>query len=248
MSHISDLPVLWRLLRGMRRSGDHAARLEGFYAGQAAAYDRFRARLLHGRDELLARLPLAPGSVLVELGAGTGRNLEPISQRIADLGAVHLVDLCPSLLEVARQRIAAHDWPRAQAVHADATTWRPPQPADVVLCAYSLSMMPDWRATVANACAMLKPGGLLAVVDFTLVDATVAQLADVPAQSAAARWAWSRWFGHDGVHPDAGLLPHLAANLETVHLEVRRGSIPYLPGRAAYGLFIGRTWPDLTGS
>jgi len=36
MSRISDLPVLWRLLRGMSRGGDHATRLEGFYAGQAA--------------------------------------------------------------------------------------------------------------------------------------------------------------------------------------------------------------------
>jgi len=241
MSRISDLPVLWRMLVGMPKKGAHAAKLEDFYAGQAAAYDRFRERLLHGRDELLARLPLHPGTVLVELGCGTGRNLEPIAHRLGGLAAVHLVDLCPSLLAVARQRIAARGWSNVQAVEADATTWQPPQPADIVLCAYSLTMMPDWRATVANACAMLRPGGLLAVVDFTVIDQAVAELAGVSKQPAALRWAWRRWFGHDGVRPDMRMLPHLAANLHTVHLEVQRGTMPYMPVRAAYTLFIGHT-------
>lgn len=241
MSRMSDLPVLWRMLRGMERSGDHAQRLEGFYAGQAAAYDRFRERLLHGRDELLARLPLPPGSSLVELGAGTGRNMEPIAQRIPSLASVHLVDLCPSLLAVARQRIAARNWSNVSAVEADATAWQPPHPVDVVLCAYSLSMMPDWRATVANACAMLKPDGVLAVVDFTVVDPATARLAGVSAQPSLLRWAWRRWFGHDGVHPDPALLPYLSDKLKTEHLELGRGRIPYLPLRAAYAQFIGRS-------
>lgn len=240
MSRISDLPVLWRMLRGMDRRGDHAQRLEGFYAGQAAAYDRFRERLLHGRDELLARLPLQPGSSLVELGAGTGRNLEPIAERIPGLASVHLVDLCPSLLAVARQRIAARNWSNVTAIEADATTWQPLHPVDVVLCAYSLSMMPDWRATVANARAMLKPDGVLAVVDFTIVDPATARLAGVPTQPHLLRWAWRRWFGHDGVHPDPALLPYLANQLKTGHLEIGRGRIPYLPLRAAYAQFIGR--------
>ncbi len=240
MSRISDLPVLWRMLRGMGRSGAHAQRLEGFYAGQASSYDRFRERLLHGRDELLARLPLAPGASLVELGAGTGRNLEPIAARISSLSKVHLVDLCPSLLAVARQRIAERNWRNVEAVEADATTWRPPQPVDVVLCAYSLTMMPDWRATVANACAMLKPDGVLAVVDFTVIDAATARIAGVRPQTAALRWAWRRWFGHDGVHPDPAMAPQLTTTLKTIHLQVGRCSIPYLPLQAAYMQFIGR--------
>jgi S-adenosylmethionine-diacylgycerolhomoserine-N-methlytransferase len=239
MSRISDLPVLWRMLRGMDRHGGQAQRLEGFYAGQAASYDRFRERLLHGRDDLLARLPLEPGSSLVELGAGTGRNLEPIAHRIGALARVHLVDLCPSLLAVARQRIAGRRWCNVEAIEADATTWMPPQPVDAVLCAYSLSMMPDWRATVANACAMLKPGGVLAVVDFTVIDPATARIAGVALQPAVLRWAWRRWFGHDGVHPDPALLPGLSAQLTTRHLAVGRGKVPYLPLRAAYAQFIG---------
>jgi S-adenosylmethionine-diacylgycerolhomoserine-N-methlytransferase len=234
MSLISDLPILWRMLRGMGGGGAHADRLEGFYATQAETYDRFRERLLHGRDELLARLPLPPGAVLVELGAGTGRNLEPLADRLGQLSVVHLVDLCPSLLAIAGRRIAARGWTNVTAVEADATTWRPAQQADVVLCAYSLTMMPDWRATVANARAMLKPGGTLAIVDFTVVDAATARLAQAPAQSAFARWAWRRWFGHDGVHPDAAMLPGIAAEMRLAHAEVRRARVPYLPFSTAY--------------
>ncbi len=240
MSLISDLPILWRMLRGMSRGGDHASKLEGFYAGQASAYDRFRERLLHGRDELLARLPLLPGATVVELGAGTGRNLEPVAGRIPGLSAVHLVDLCPSLLAVARSRIAAHGWSNVHAVEADATTWRPPEPADVVICAYSLTMMPDWRAVVANATAMLKPGGVLAVVDFTVIDQITADLAKTSAQPAIIRWFWRRWFAHDGVRPDPRLLPHLAANLTPLHIKANRGSMPYMPVKMGYALFVGQ--------
>lgn len=236
---MSDLAVLWRMARGMPRAADHAGRLEGFYAGQADAYDRFRQRLLHGRDELIARLPLPDAGVLVELGAGTGRNLDALGHRLSGLRRVHLVDLCPSLLAVARRRALARGWDRVDIVEADATVWRPPEPADVVLCAYSLTMMPDWRAVVANACAMLRSGGVLAVVDFTVVDDAVARLAGVRPQSAMMRRAWRRWFGHDGVHPDPGMLPHLASALRIDQLAVGYGRVPYLPLRMAYLSFLG---------
>jgi S-adenosylmethionine-diacylgycerolhomoserine-N-methlytransferase len=87
---------------------------------------------------------------------------------------------------------------------------------------------------------MLRPGGLLAVVDFTVIDRAVAEQAGVAAQTGLLRWAWRRWFGHDGVHPDMRMVPHLAANMETVHLAVQRGRVPYLPLRAAYFTFLGR--------
>lgn len=237
---MSDLAILWRMARGMPAAADHAGRLEGFYAGQADAYDRFRSRLLHGRDELIARIQVPPGGTWVELGAGTGRNLEALGDRLPALRQAHLVDLCPSLLAVARRRRAGRGWGNVDVVEADATTWRPSAPADVVLCAYSLSMMPDWRAVVANAQAMLKPGGRFAVVDFTLVDAPVAAMARCRPQSAAARWFWRSWFGHDGVRPDAALLPHLARTFRVEHLAIGHGPVPYLPLRMAYATFIGR--------
>lgn len=237
---MGDAAVLWRLLRGMPTHGGHAERLEGFYGGQAEHYDRFRERLLHGRDALLAALPLPPGGVLVELGAGTGRNLEPLAPRLPGLAAVHLVDLCPSLLAVARSRVAARGWGNVRIHEADAVAWRPPQPADAVLCSYSLTMMPDWRAVASAALAMLRPGGVLAVVDFTVIDAAVAALGATRAQAAVLRWAWRRWFGHDGVHPDTAMLPWLAARLDRPAIAIGRHRPPYLPLRCAWFTLLGR--------
>lgn len=225
---IADAPVLWRLLRGMPRHGTHQQRLEGFYASQAKHYDRFRERLLHGRNEVVSdlakRLP-ETGGTLVELGCGTGRNLAFLGDRRHHLWRTWGVDLCPSLLAQAQARgWAGIDW-----VAADATTWRPPQPVDGVLCAYSLTMIPDWFAAIDNAIAMLRPGGTLAVVDF-----------QVPRAARFARTFWPWWFGHDGVHPNADLLPYLCHRLPNHQIHEDVAPVPYLPGlRVPWFRFVG---------
>jgi S-adenosylmethionine-diacylgycerolhomoserine-N-methlytransferase len=215
---IADLPVLWRLLRGMPNTGTQQERLEGFYAGQAQGYDNFRERLLQGRAETVAELADSlpeTGATLVELGCGTGRNLAFLGAQRQRLWRTWGVDLCPSLLAQARAR----DWPDVQWVAADATVWRPPQQVDGVLCAYSLTMIPDWFLAIDNAIAMLRPGGTLAVVDFY-----------VPREARLGRVFWPWWFGHDGVHPNADLLPYLRSRLRDVTVTEGRARLPYVPG------------------
>jgi S-adenosylmethionine-diacylgycerolhomoserine-N-methlytransferase len=224
----SEIGVLWSLLRGQRTGGSLAERLEAFYAPQARYYDRFRERLLHGRAELLGRLAPRPGSSLVELGAGTGRNLEYLGERLRALRSVALVDLCASLLAVARERAGA--WHNVQVVEADAVSFRPSEPADCVYFCYSLSMMPGWRAAIDNALAMLRPGGRIGVVDFHLSDP----------RSVSAR-LWRRWFAHDGVHLSAEHLPYLKARTAPFECRELSGAVPYLPGlRVPYYIYIGR--------
>lgn len=224
----ADARILWRLLRGQPKAGSHAERLQAFYAPQAERYDAFRARLLHGRQELIDRLDLQPGARVVELGCGTGSSLQRLGERVGRLASFEMVDLCPALLEVARQRAAGH--PNIRVVEADATAWRPEQPVDCVFMSYALTMIPDWSRVIANAQAMLAPGGRLGVVDFHL-PATGSRLGNA---------LWRRWFGHDGVHLSAEHLPTLRRLFaEQISVE-RRAPVPYLPGlRAPYYLFIG---------
>jgi S-adenosylmethionine-diacylgycerolhomoserine-N-methlytransferase len=223
----AEVRILWQMLRGASGAGDHAHRLEQFYAPQAQGYDAFRERLLHGRRELIARLPVYAGARVIELGAGTGRNLEFFGERLATFASVELVDLCPALLEVARERLQERR--NVRLVDADAGEYRPASPPDCAYFSYVLTMIPDWRRAIDNAIAMLAPGGTLGVVDFHLPD-----------DGLGSRF-WRAWFGHDGVWLSAEHLPYLRSRLEELLCEERSGPLPYLPGlRVPYYLFVGR--------
>ena len=226
----ADARILWQLAKGQARTGQHGDRLAAFYGSQAERYDAFRERLLPGRAELYAALDLAPDAHLVELGAGTGRNLQWLADSSQGLPArVDLVDLCLPLLDIARAR-----WRHQPNVHchlADATRWQPSAPVDAVVFSYALTMIPDWQAALDNAWKMLKPGGTLAVVDFTLR----------AEQRPLARTFWQRWFAHDGVHLDHAHTTALQARFPSGQLTIERTRLPYLPMlRVPYYRFLGR--------
>jgi len=232
-----DLRVLLSLLRGVPKRGSQAERMQAFYGPQAEHYDAFRERLLAGRRELVGMMVLPDGARVVELGGGTGQNLSFFGNRLARMESVEVVDLCPALLEQARRR--AQSMPNVRVVEADATTYRPAAPVDCVYLSYALTMMPGWRAVIDNALAMLRPGGLLGVVDFYVGAAD-----PVPGDARHGfftRRFWPRWFAHDGVHPTSEHLATLRARLpDHVRHECRK-PVPYLPGlRVPYYLFVGR--------
>jgi len=233
MVSTADAHVLWALIRGRSRAGTHAQRLQDFYADQADRYDAFRERLLQGRRELIERLPVGPGARVAELGAGTGRNVEFFGERLARLRSIDLVDLCPALITQAlrrRHRLAASGVSNISVVHADATTYRPCGPRDCVYFSYALTMIPDWAGAIDNAIAMLRPGGVLGVVDFHL-----------PGRVPALDAFWRRWFAHDGVWLSDRHLPYLRQRLRPLFAGEGRARLPFLPGlRAPYYLYIGQ--------
>jgi S-adenosylmethionine-diacylgycerolhomoserine-N-methlytransferase len=233
----NDAAILTRLLRGMPRAASHADALGAFYGPQSQHYDRFRERLLAGRAQLIASLPLPERAHVVELGGGTGRNAEFFGERLTHIERFEVVDLCRPLLAQARER--ARRVPQLHAVEADATTYRPAQPADCVFLSYALTMIPDWRGAIANAVAMLKPGGVLGVVDFYVAPAQ--PFADSARHSAWTRWFWPTWFRHDGVRLDAAHLSALREALPQHEVVEARAPVPYLPlGRVPYYRFVGR--------
>ncbi|NEX23867.1 class I SAM-dependent methyltransferase, partial [Thiorhodococcus mannitoliphagus] len=210
---------------------------QAFYAPQAADYDRFRERLLHGREALVRLMEILAGARVVELGGGTGSNLALFGQRLTSFEAVELVDLCPALLEQARMRTRA--LANVRVIEADATTYRPKQRPDAVYFSYALTMIPDWRAAIHNAIEMLAPGGLLGAVDFYVSDARGGP--GTVRHGAFTRHFWPRWFGHDGVHPKPDHLRLLRAQLPDCQLLECRAPVPYLPGlRVPYYIFVGR--------
>lgn len=239
MSLLSDLRILYHLVLRPVRGKNHAERMENFYQGQAEAYDDFRKRLLHGREELYQQIPFPERGVWVDLGGGTGANLEFIHERVPNLRKAYVVDLASSLLEVARKRFAAHHWPHVEAVEADATTWQPPEgQADVVTFSYSLTMIPDWFAALENARRMLKPGGLIGVVDFYVARK---HASEGPKHSWFTRNFWPVWFASDNVFPSVDHLPYLRSHFDQVGCKESFSKVPYVPViRTPYYQFIGR--------
>ncbi|WP_018217445.1 methyltransferase domain-containing protein [Salinispora vitiensis] len=124
--------------------------------------------MLHWLAESRAALvPAAsrPGAVLVDLGCGAGL----LAPHLAGKGYRHVgVDLTGSALrQAAGQGVAV--------LNADATAVPLASGcADVVAAGELLEHVPDWRTVVAEACRLLRPGGLL-VLD-TLNDTALSRL------------------------------------------------------------------------
>ena len=240
MGTLSDLKVLFHLAPRPTRGKDHAARLENFYGPQAQEYDDFRRRLLKGRRPLYEAIDAPEGGVWVDLGGGTGSNLELLGGGLEKLKKVYLVDLSPSLLRIANERIERHGWKNVVTVEADATRFQLPDgPADVVTFSYSLTMIPNWFAALAGAAAMLRPGGLVGVVDFYV------SRKYPPDTRVRHRWStrtfWPIWFSLNNVFPSPDHVPYLNRNFEVVQFTEYRAKVPYLPlVRVPYYTFIGR--------
>lgn len=240
MSFASDLKILYHMALKPVRGRDHAARLESFYGPQAEAYDDFRKRLLHGREQLYQAIAAPDGGMWVDMGGGTASNLEFLGERIGGLGKVYVVDLSTSLLAMARRRIADRGWENVEAVEADATKFRPDEgDADVVTFSYSLTMIPDWFAAINNAWEMLKPGGRIGVVDFFVSRKYAAE--GSPRHGWTTRTFWPAWFASDNVFLSPDHAPYLHDRFEVELFEPGRAKVPYMPlVRVPYYRFIGR--------
>lgn len=245
MGFLSDLKILYHLALKPVRGKDHQSRLESFYGGQAEAYDDFRKRLLQGREQMLGDLPLPDGGSWVDMGGGTGFNIATVGERTRKLKHVMLVDLSPSLLKVARKRFDEKGWQDVETIEADATTFYPNcGPVDVVTFSYSLTMIPDWFAAIENAIRMLKPGGVIGVVDFYVSRKYPTD--GMKKHSWFTRSFWPVWFANDNVYPSSDHVPFLHRHFEPIVFEEGRSKVPYIPFiRVPYYRFIGKKRADV---
>lgn len=152
---------------------------------------------------------------------------------------MRVVDLSPSLLRVAHRRIAERGWKNVEAIRADAASGElAGLIADTVTLSYALTMIPDWFRALEQAWTMLRPGGIIGVVDFH-----VSRKHPAPGRVRhgwPTRTLWPNWFAADNVHLSADHLPALAWRFETLRLVEGRSRLPHLLFRAPYYLFVGR--------
>jgi len=157
--------------RAGERGADHGRAMDAQYKLQRHVYDLTRKYYLLGRDRLIRDLAVPAGGSVLEVGVGTGRNLALTARRFPATRLFGL-DISAEMLKSARQTMArAGAEGRTLLGRADATAFDPQalfgEPGfDRVFVSYSLSMIPDWQAALAQALSVVEPGGSLHIVDF----------------------------------------------------------------------------------
>ncbi len=176
--------------------------LSGYYRLHAPIYDLTRPLFLFGRTRLVSELAsasLAQGwraPSILEIGCGTGRNLDLLS-RVFPRSRLVGVDLAAPMLERAQRRLGE----RAQLVHGALGSVALDGPFDIVLASYMLSMTgAEQGRCIAAARQQLNPGGLLGVVDFHSTPSA----------------GFARWMAVNHVQFDAQLPDRLAAGGQAI--------------------------------
>jgi S-adenosylmethionine-diacylgycerolhomoserine-N-methlytransferase len=150
---------------------DAAELMDRMYRRQRHIYDLSRKFYLLGRDEAIAGLRARPGSRVLEIGCGTGRNLVKLARAYPEARLFGL-DVSREMLASAAAALAsARLSARIALAQGDATAFDPQAlfgegEFDRVLVSYALSMIPRWREALAQALDVLAAGGLLHIVDF----------------------------------------------------------------------------------
>lgn len=265
-------------------SGDGAitgqqAALESFYNAQADVYDATRKRLLRGREDMLGlvaaqlRYKEAKGAwikqrpIWVDIGGGTGYNIEAMQAYIdvpTFFAKVYLVDLSPSLLEVARKRFDRLGWDveivcqDARAFRLDnyemarstsasisslGSSWSDHNSgADLVTMSYSLSMIPDYYSVLDSIPSLLSSDGIVGVVDFY-----VQSIVEISGRTYTGgsfnrhvtwikRVFWRAWFDVDRVGLEGARRDYLEYRFGTLKTVDERN---YLLGGIPYYIFLG---------
>lgn len=118
-------------------------------------------------EQILTGAGVAPGHVVVDLGAGPGFFTLPAARIVGPKGRVYAVDVQPQLLEMCRKRAAEAGISGIETVHSEEShVPLPDGVADRVFIAFVLHESDDPAAFLREARRLLRSGGEVAVVDW----------------------------------------------------------------------------------
>lgn len=198
--------------------------MSGYYAWQSRIYDATRWAFLFGREAALDQLRLKGGDTVLEVGSGTGHNLEGIAKRVGPGGAIFAVDCARPMLARCAERIRKNGWNNVQLIDREyGETPVTDGKADALLMSYSLSMIPNWEDVIRCAARDLKPGGRISVVDFCL------------GEGATAIAGFETWMTRNHVHIKRPYVEKLSSVFQPVRCDIRKA----FGGLWSYFLFAG---------
>jgi ubiquinone/menaquinone biosynthesis C-methylase UbiE len=119
-------------------------------------------------DEVMDALGIAEGSVVADLGAGGGWFTIRLARRVGPNGKVYAEDVQHEMLESIRRRVERELLSdRVKPVRGTESDPRLPEPVDAALIVDAYHEMEQPVALLKNLVRSLKPGGRIAIVNFT---------------------------------------------------------------------------------
>lgn len=146
-------------------------KMDKMYRYQRYFYDVTRKYYLLGRDKLIAEMDVQNGESILEIGCGTGRNLAILAKKYPNANFYGL-DASAEMLESAQKKVDKNNLENLTLKTALADdfsyhqTFDLEKPFDTIFFSYSISMIPTWKESIANALENLKNERSLYIVDF----------------------------------------------------------------------------------
>jgi S-adenosylmethionine-diacylgycerolhomoserine-N-methlytransferase len=145
--------------------------MDKMYRHQRYFYDLTRKYYLLGRDRLIAEMDVKPGENVLEVGCGTARNLIILAKKYPNTNFFGL-DASSEMLKTSQIKADAK---KIKNIHLEVAladdftfneTFALEKEFDSIYFSYSISMIPPWKESIANAINNLKSGGSFYIVDF----------------------------------------------------------------------------------
>jgi ubiquinone/menaquinone biosynthesis C-methylase UbiE len=116
-------------------------------------------------DDVIARLKIAPGMVVVDLGAGTGAFTLPLVRAVGPAGKVYAVEIERGLVDHVARKAADAGLTNVQSILGKPEDPGLPGPVDLAFMNDVLHHVADRAGYIKRIAASLKPGARFAVID-----------------------------------------------------------------------------------